>query len=194
MVTGKTRKILEAIGFISIVGSLIFVGFEMHQTQQISSAEQDLTRAEISIDLRSSINENIDIWMAGNKGEPLDDASQAIYHGLVMNAWDRAEALAQARSRIGSDSNLAIRQFAAFLFDNPGARLVWTQEIEKQATNRNILGYNVAGYDLRRSIVFEDLEKFTQQSLNGSASSEQAATANTPKTREQLDELQIHKQ
>lgn len=169
MVSGKTRQVLEAIGFISIVGSLLFVGFEMHQTQQISSAEQDLTRAEISMELRESISENTDIWLAGNAGDPLDRASQLIYRGLVMSAWDKAEALSQARSRLGSDINVAVHQFAEFLYENPGARALWTQEIKKQAINRTLLDYNVPGSEQRRDIVFEDLEILSQH-----ASSEQS--------------------
>ncbi|MBX2850037.1 MAG: hypothetical protein KTR16_17050 [Acidiferrobacterales bacterium] len=164
MATGNVRKILEAIGFLSIVGSLLFVGFEMHQNQQISSAEQDLSRAEINMEFRDSINENIEIWMAGNAGQPLDEASQIIYKALIMNAWDKSEALSQARSRLGSDVNLAIHQFAEFLHENPGARTIWTNEIERQMTNRQVLDYNVPGFELRRNLVFEDLAKLSQLS------------------------------
>lgn len=160
----ENAQLIEMLGIVSIVGSLIFVGIEMQQAQQISFAEQDLSRAEINIALRNEINENIDIWTNGNSGQELDEKSAKIYESMVQNSWERADALAEARLRLGSDANVAIHQFSVFLSENPGAQIYWAKMMEKEQSARQVLQYNTTGFNVRRELVLSDLEKLDQQS------------------------------
>ncbi len=156
------NRLIEVIGVLSIAGSLLFVGFEMRQSQLISSAEQDFFRAEINIELRDGINENIEIWIRGNAGEDLDDSSAIIYTNMLRNTWDSAEALSQARDRLGSDAHVAIHQFSVFLHENPGAKAEWINFIEKERSSRALLQYNIPGFERRIQIVFSDLAKLSE--------------------------------
>lgn len=157
------NRLVEIIGILSIAGSLLFVGFEMRQSQLISSAEQDFFRAEINTELRNSINENIEIWSKGNAGEELDKLEAIIYTNMIKSSWDSAEALSQARDRLGSDAHVAIHQFSVFLHENSGAKTKWVALIEKEQASRALLQYNIPGFEDRIQLVLTDLEKLSQQ-------------------------------
>lgn len=52
------RDLAEIIGFASIVGSLIFVGMQLRQSQEIAIASQYQERASTAVDYYSSQMQN----------------------------------------------------------------------------------------------------------------------------------------
>jgi len=127
----------ELAGGVSIVASLIFVGLQLRQEQQISLSEFQYQRIEILNDHRSLIMQHIDIWIAGNSGNELDQSSQEIYEMLIDNEWNRTSALESAGERLdgGSPGGL-LSMFAKFLYDNAGAREVWLERDRETDTTR----------------------------------------------------------
>jgi hypothetical protein len=150
-------QLIEIIGILSIVGTLIFVIIELQQSQQISFADQDLASIEIELALTTEINKHIDIWTKGNAGEQLDDRSAAIYRNLLDSVWVQASKLSQARSRLGANSNVAIHEFAVFLHENTGAKERWLKTFAEYNKNKTLLDYNAAGSEVRDKIVLADL-------------------------------------
>jgi hypothetical protein len=58
---------IQLIGMLSIVASLIFVGLEMRQTQQIAIAGQVQARAQIQVGrLLTGLEGNLDIYRIWN--------------------------------------------------------------------------------------------------------------------------------
>ena len=162
-------QIVEIIGIISIIGSLIFVGLQLQQSQQISFAEQDLSSIEIELLLVTEINKHIDTWRKGNAGEPLDERATSIYKNLLDSAWTQANRLSQARARLGATGNIAMHEFALFLHDNPGAKALWLETTEQYITNQALLAYRSPGFDMRYNAVLVDLETLSPQSATTAA-------------------------
>lgn len=163
-------QIVEIIGILSIVGTLIFVIIELQQSQQISFADQDLASIEIELALTTEINKHIDIWRSGNAGEELDGRSAAIYKNLLDSVWIQASKLSQARARLGANSNVAMHEFAVFLHENPGAKALWLKTSEKYNKNKALLNYNTTGSEVRDRIVFTDLATLANSTAKPSAS------------------------
>ena len=137
----RYKWIVELIGILSIIASLIFVGLQLQQTQLISLAEFDSQRVQINLEYRAQIIEHIDIWTKGNADKALDTKSQEIYEMLIDNTWNRASAQSQARARIDQNaSGGLLAEFASFLHNNPGARETWLLRDEASQNIRSVTG------------------------------------------------------
>ena len=55
------EDLIQLLGMVGIIGSLIFVGLEMHQSQRIAVASQQQERAAITVD---KINAFYNVWQA----------------------------------------------------------------------------------------------------------------------------------
>ena len=122
------KAISEGVGVAAIVGSLVFVGLQMRQAEQLASAELAVSLAGPSQELIATITEHAGIWRRGNAGEPLDPDDRVIYEELIRAKWSMAFWEAYSYQQLGSTLNIAAHSFAMFLFDNPGARRTWQTE------------------------------------------------------------------
>ncbi len=85
MQSANWKTAAELIGIAAIVGSLIFVGLQIAQTQKIAFAETDLSLLSSKIEITNGINDYADIWVRGSSGDDLDPAEAAIFSNLVVN-------------------------------------------------------------------------------------------------------------
>ena len=61
------QDLIQSLGMIGIIGSLIFVGLQMQQTQRIAIAGQVQARAEIAVDRTlSGLEGNLDAIRLAN--------------------------------------------------------------------------------------------------------------------------------
>lgn len=121
----------EFIGIAAIVASLIFVGLQMRQSQQLATAEVATTNFANFLEVRSQQNDHIEIWTKGNSGAELDDSEILIYRVLIENAHEKEWFNSLTFRRLGLTDDFAILGLAIFLHENPGARREWTAMIEK---------------------------------------------------------------
>lgn len=152
------KSIAELVGIAAIVASLIFVGLELRQQQQMAVNESAYNVVENSREVRAALIEHADIWVRGNAGEELDRTEAAIYEELIRMLWARAFWSAITREAVGDDQNVAVHDFAAFLHQNPGARHVWESIMAVEQDYRDRLLSGPAGVALM-NMVFTDLEK-----------------------------------
>lgn len=121
------RDWAELIGIIAILASLIFVGLQMRQEQELFASENAISRLETLIDLNNAIIENSEVWALGNRGETLTDA-EFIRYERVLNIYNEVTFMSfvsgQARGTM-TGGIVGIFQFASFLQKNPGAFEVW---------------------------------------------------------------------
>jgi hypothetical protein len=124
------KDLIDVIGFVAIVASLIFVGMELRQSRAIAIGDGNLSNAEVEIETNNAINAYSAIWTSGNNGETLSDQDTVIFHNLVKNkaihAFMEYARLNQLEFHAAAESVSA--QFSIFLFENPGARQVWLQQ------------------------------------------------------------------
>ena len=135
------KDIAELIGITAIVASLIFVGLQMRQAQDIAISDGNLANAANRIERNNSIGANPDIWLRGNSGEELDKNDAVIFHSMFQNTYDVAFFEFVRTRRLGSNviaANVAA-DFSAFLFKNPGARNLWSEEEQDNTKYRKLL-------------------------------------------------------
>jgi len=65
------RGVAELIGVGAVVASLIFVGLQMRQSQDIAMAENIFSGNSDRLAMNLAITENPEIWVKGNAGEIL---------------------------------------------------------------------------------------------------------------------------
>ena len=135
------KDIAELIGIAAIVSSLIFVGLQMRQAQDIAISDGNLANAANRIERNIFIGENSDIWLRGNAGELLDEKEKVVFWTLLQNMYDVAFFEYVRTRRLGSNeiaANVAA-DYSAFLFTNPGARKTWIENEEDESKYRILL-------------------------------------------------------
>ncbi len=155
------NEIAELVGIAAVVGSLIFVGLQMKQAQEIANAERRMMRVANQIEMNNAINENPDVWARGLSGEELSTSEAVIFENLLTNFsnfvhfnWHAAQ---DTRSGPGATSTVA--DFSVFLYENPGARRVWESRQEWFENNKSLL---IPGVDIAEDyehLVFGHLNK-----------------------------------
>ncbi len=120
------KDIAELIGITAIVASLVFVGIQMKQSQDIAIADGFISVMFASIEINNQLNEHADIWIKGSAGEELTENESFIFNNLVFNLHEKAFFTnAQANTVGRSDPNMPTYVFASLLHRNPAAREAW---------------------------------------------------------------------
>ena len=157
------KGIAELVGIGAIVASLVFLGLQMQQTQQIAWNDYRLNRLESALEAESTRYQYVDIWLKGNAGENLHDDEREIYQGLLDSKWDQAFWNTVAQRELGLTLDIDIHDFAVFLYQNPGARDFWLRARQQRNDGRTFLiGQPPSGAMDIQQIVLDDLEKMDQ--------------------------------
>ena len=164
MQSANWKTAAELIGIAAIVGSLIFVGLQLAQTQKIAFAETDLSLLSSKIEIRNGINDYAGIWVRGSSGDDLDPAEAAIFSNLVVNFNDFAFLDSRRATLIGEvELAEAIRHdFAAFFYQNPGARRVWSAREENLIKYRDLLNPDGDNFSFWRDAIQADFARLEQ--------------------------------
>ena len=80
------KDVAELIGITAIVLSLLFVGLQLRQSQQLAVEELVSYSNERQNAIRGLIVANAEIWQKACSGEPLDPASRIIA-AKIYDAW-----------------------------------------------------------------------------------------------------------
>ena len=125
----KLRDWLEIVGIFAVVVSLIFVGLQIQQTQNIAIAEMNWNNMISEMESRSAIYEYPDVWAKGNAGETLNPAESVVYATLIrdFNAvqFYRFTNFAALTGASPEELGAIVADTSGFLFENPGARREW---------------------------------------------------------------------
>ncbi len=123
----RWHDIAELIGIAAIVASLLFVGLQMRQAQKIAMSERAASELANALQQSDAAMAHADIWVKGNAGEELTRVEEAVFLHLVRNVNDLAYFGVQQQRWLGRDevAELDVAAYAAFLYENPGARRVW---------------------------------------------------------------------
>ena len=68
---------------VAIVASLIFVGLQMRQSQQIAIADMMSANSSASIELASLMSDHSEVWVIGIAGEELEDSDAEVFKNIV---------------------------------------------------------------------------------------------------------------
>ena len=150
------KDIAELFGIAAIVASLVFVGLEMKQSQEIALNEVAAAHEASEIELYVAIRSDWPVWLKGNAGGDLDPSEREIYRNLIdLSQWRHQNVWEEFR-RYGLElpMKVVVADFVAFLRSNPGAREVWTEMANDRMADRRKLipgykgsSFNIAVYD-----------------------------------------------
>ena len=126
------RSMTEILGAMAIVGSLVFVGMQLQQAQQIAMADADSVRGMMAIEFAALIGDHSDVWARGIAEQELNDADKVVFENLVIAKNDATYSnFDNSREIDGLDNAInELHDFAYFLHQRPGARRLW---IEREA-------------------------------------------------------------
>jgi hypothetical protein len=155
---------LEGIGIAAIVASLIFVGLQLKQSQDIAESDGDLEMLSSVIEFNNAINEHAEVWRRGSSGEELNETDAIIFTNLVAdrNYLSFYDYLRTARLNSFEAAQISLHDFTAFLYQNPGARRVWEDREANFVKFREILIPDGNPYSFWQSSILADLEKLDQ--------------------------------
>ena len=157
MTKEQWKVVIEAIGVLSIVASLVFVGMEIRQSSR-EAADASLTAdAATIVELESFVADHSDVWRRGCLGESLTDDEQVVFsrihHSYVFSfyfRWLRATSGVQV-----SSAALAVDNTAMNIYRYPGFRQEW----EAHGASRQHIDSNVA-LQVFRALVDERVKEY----------------------------------
>ena len=126
------KNTAELIGVIAIVGSLLFVGFQLAQDRRIAQAELTIEYEMKQTELSSLISQNSELWEKGLSGEELTSAEEVVFEAIVHAVMVKYDAMYdRAETQLGTRPADGIpRQFAMHIYSHPGFRRVWEQRCD----------------------------------------------------------------
>jgi len=117
------KDAVEVIGIAAIVASLVFVGLQIRQEQEIAIVDTQGQLSQSRIDLTFRIGEQIDIWKKGLDGDQMTEAEQAVFTIQAAAVTDFHQRSFIRWLRLGPvDPRVAARNFAFALYVFPGLR------------------------------------------------------------------------
>ena len=139
----------ELIGIAAILVSLIFVGFQLKQAEEIAVAEMNLSLVSIGIESANLINTNVEIWRKGNSDAELSADERMIFDNIIEAISTRYFVETRHAMRLGQteQAEAMLHDWSGFLFDHPGARETWFRQQARTHQIRETL--NPAGESFR---------------------------------------------
>jgi hypothetical protein len=137
----ENKDIVEFVGAVAILASLVFVGVQLQQSQNIAVAEGFATIFSTQIDVGNGIKEHVDIWRRGTSDGELTEDETAIF-AILVNQVNESKVMAYLYRGEIEDYDAAefqVKEFAAFLYQNPGARKVWNNREISLTKYRSLL-------------------------------------------------------
>ena len=155
------KGIAEMFGITAIVASLIFVGLQMRQSQEIAIAETFLSILSSEIAINNSVNEHAELWAKANSGAELNEAETVIFANLVASLDSETHRSSAQLLRLGHTGaeELQKADFASFLHQNPAARHEWVSQWEIRKRHRALLHDHISPFP---NDVLGNLEKLDE--------------------------------
>jgi len=155
----------ELVGIAAIVVSLIFLGLQLKQNQDIAVSEINASHHASLVELNNGIADHASVWFRGNTGLDLDQAEMVVYQRLLDNLGEqhRIQWRHDRLFRTGFAGNTEEQEFAIFLHRNPGARDVWSAGRDKNYASLRLINPEFESR-LFSSLVIDALKKLDEQS------------------------------
>jgi hypothetical protein len=115
----------ELVGIAAIVASLVFVGFQLRQDEDIAELEGRSVFVANAIELARLFNDNEEVWRKGLRNDPLTESEQVTFNALIrvfyIEWFNR-----YGRRRVGvgnrGDPMEVPKMVALFMYQYPGLR------------------------------------------------------------------------
>ena len=123
MNSAKLNDWMQVIGIFALVLSLVFVGIQLRQEQEIAIVDTYGAVTETEINISILVGENMAIWQRGLNGDDLSEEESGLFAGLVASIASHYQRIFIRWSRLGpGDQDLVASEFAYALYVFPGLR------------------------------------------------------------------------
>ena len=131
MASKNWKGIAELIGIAAIVASLLFVGLQLQQDQQIAVVDTHGSLSEEKIELAVLVSQNMEIWKKGLQGEDLSDTERGRFSGLLAAVeMHHQRSFIRWRGIGPGDPDVIARRFAFALYIFPGMRAAYEADMQ----------------------------------------------------------------
>jgi hypothetical protein len=139
MKSASWKEITELVAITAILVSLVFVGLQLRQAEVIARSEITFAILDTQIEVSNAISAHPDVWAKGSAGEDLLPADAIIFARQIGNLNDFFYATVRYSDLMDLDwKDSDLSQFAAFLYENPGARQVWRDREDRLKMYRGL--------------------------------------------------------
>jgi hypothetical protein len=135
------KTVAELIGIAAIVASLYFLGQQLKLSHEIAVSEISASHHSSLVELNNGIADHADVWNRGNAGLDLDQAEVLIHRALLENVEEQYRIQWRHDRRFGRQESALDEhaKFAAFLFENSGARELWMKDKDEYYASRRLI-------------------------------------------------------
>ena len=161
MDSAKLKDWMQVIGFFELIASLIFVGLQIRQDQEIAIVEAVSHRFENAEALTNLVSENSIIWTRGLDGEELSTEDFAIFSAITKVVEEHYRQMYIRYQRIGPFTREdAARDYAYVLYHRPTLRRLYEARSQFAGSQYNAFGLDQGGRQFASSVdtMLEDLD------------------------------------
>lgn len=135
------KGIAELVGLAAIVASLIFVGLQMRQDQEIAEAQAYIDASALLTDLNQYIEDNKEVWIKGLDGAELSLEDKLTFEVLCRTIYLRQIAQWERARRLDAGNpDFYAQSFAYDIHVYPGLRRFFDGVIEGLEERRSAFG------------------------------------------------------
>ena len=135
------KDLIEIVGITAIVASLIFVGLQMRQDQQIAVAQAYIDASAVVTDLNQYLEINKEVWIKGLDGAELSLVDELTFYALCRTIFLRKIAhWERAKSLDASNPDFIAQRYAYDIHVYPGLRRFFEGVIESFDERRSAFG------------------------------------------------------
>ena len=145
MKSANWKGTAELVGIGAIVASLVFVGLQMRQEQEIAIVDTYGAVAEVEINLSILAGQYMEVWQRGLEGEELSIDDQGIFIGLLAAVESHHQRMYIRWDRLGPGNPDDIASaFAYAIYILPGMRISYDAAQEFDSRKDDARGFAVS--------------------------------------------------
>jgi hypothetical protein len=157
------KDTVELIGIAAIVASLVFVGIQLRQEQEIAIADTFGSVSEMTVEISIFIGQNMGIWKKGMNGGELSPDEFGVFQGLYSAVESHNQRMFVRWRRIGpGDPNEIASDFAYALYVFPGIRELYVADGNYEKAKNDARGFQTE-LGIWRSTVDKYVAKFDRE-------------------------------
>ena len=124
------KGVAEIVGVTAIVGSLIFVGLQIRQEQNVAVSQIFQTTLAAEVEVHIAMAEHSEVLVKARNVDELNDAERLAVEELI-DMWSARAFFEYASARRIDDGVWSgpINAFAFMLYDNPGLQQLWSEKL-----------------------------------------------------------------
>ena len=127
------KGVAEIVGISAIVGSLIFVGLQIRQEQNVAVSQIYQTTMAAQVEIHIAMAEHAEVLAKARNVDELSDAERIVVEELI-EMWSARAFFETVSARRIDDGDWSgpVNMFAFLLYNNPGLQQLWLEKLSRK--------------------------------------------------------------